>query len=263
MSYVAEVKTFASLNHPNIVQYKAAWLELGAPTAKNALKPPDSSSESQSSYHSPKPKSKSRTKKSTSDFTVEFERSKVYSHSNDEISPRRSTESRNSISEGGQAICKVNSEDLVQDLTNPHQNWATLFIQMGLCQITLKNWLEKRNHTNDNNMALVQVKNNMSNSTVMEILKQLLRGIHYIHSKGVVHHDIKPSNIFLQMEEGKFSVQLGDFGLACPLQNNKHSLALGTKLYAAPEQLEGKCNSKVCITYLVKKRDIYKKISAS
>lgn len=26
------MKTFASLNHPNIVQYKAAWLELGAPS---------------------------------------------------------------------------------------------------------------------------------------------------------------------------------------------------------------------------------------
>lgn len=246
MNYLGEVKTFASLNHPNIVQYKAAWLELCVPSTKNALKPPDISTESSSS--NPKPRSKlknSTNKKSTSDFTVEFEYSKVYSHSNENYSPTRSRDSRHSISEGGQAMCKINSEDLIQDLTNPHQNWATLFIQMGLCQITLKNWLENRNYSHDNDLALVQIKNQVQSETVMEILRQLLCGIHYIHSKNVVHHDIKPSNIFLQFDAGSLCVQLGDFGLACPLQNTKHSLALGTKLYAAPEQLKGNCNRKV------------------
>lgn len=72
-----------------------------------------------------------------------------------------------------------------------------------------------------------------------------LIGLEYIHSKGIVHHDIKPSNIFIQLENGSLLVQLGDFGLACPLQSVRHSLALGTKLYAAPEQLAGKCDPKV------------------
>lgn len=36
-TYLSEVKTFASLNHSNIVQYKAAWLELGAPKTDNAI----------------------------------------------------------------------------------------------------------------------------------------------------------------------------------------------------------------------------------
>lgn len=59
-----------------------------------------------------------------------------------------------------------------------------------------------------------------------------------------MHHDIKPSNIFIGFENSSLLVQLGDFGLACPLQSVRHTLALGTRLYAAPEQLNGECNAK-------------------
>lgn len=33
-NYLSEVKTFASMNHSNIVQYKGAWLEIGHPSNK-------------------------------------------------------------------------------------------------------------------------------------------------------------------------------------------------------------------------------------
>lgn len=36
-NYLSEVKTFASMNHSNIVQYKGAWLEIGAPSTKNSF----------------------------------------------------------------------------------------------------------------------------------------------------------------------------------------------------------------------------------
>lgn len=40
-NYLSEVKTLASLNHPNIVQYRAAWLELGTPAdIKKIANPP-------------------------------------------------------------------------------------------------------------------------------------------------------------------------------------------------------------------------------
>jgi len=55
---------------------------------------------------------------------------------------------------------------------------------------------------------------------------------------------LQPSNIFISAN-GQLRIQLGDFGLACPLQKENHHSVFGTHLYAAPEQLEGKCDPKV------------------
>lgn len=81
----------------------------------------------------------------------------------------------------------------------------------------------------------------------LTIFTQALSGLRYIHLQNIVHHDIKPSNIFIGCEKnGELYVQLGDFGLACPLQA-KHSpdSMIGTITYAAPEQLKGHCDPKV------------------
>lgn len=57
---------------------------------------------------------------------------------------------------------------------------------------------------------------------------------------------LQPRNIFISMS-GQLQIQLGDFGLACPLkpQGKKSHSACGTHMYAAPEQLQGKCDPKV------------------
>ena len=46
---------------------------------------------------------------------------------------------------------------------------------------------------------------------------QMLSAVRHIHSKGVVHRDIKPKNIFVQYQP--LAVVLGDFGLATALGN--------------------------------------------
>ncbi|XP_022914081.1 eukaryotic translation initiation factor 2-alpha kinase 1-like [Onthophagus taurus] len=280
-NYLSEVKTFASLNHSNIVQYKAAWLELGADIGKNVIT--EHTSESEISFSSSLESmgnedhrildeninqvetylyptmiseaelSFQRTKEKSSEFEVKFEQSIEFNHhslsnSQEVNGKKKCREKRNSISEGGKAICTIEEIQNIQQLqTRQHPKWATLYIQMTLCQTTLKQWLENRNigeaHL-DNNGVIVPVGGDLRSKTIIEILKQLLQGLQYIHSKNIVHHDIKPSNIFLQNDNGSLLVQLGDFGLACPLQSARHSLALGTKLYAAPEQLRGSCNRK-------------------
>uniref|UniRef100_A0A4W5PXB1 non-specific serine/threonine protein kinase n=2 Tax=Hucho hucho TaxID=62062 RepID=A0A4W5PXB1_9TELE len=123
-----------------------------------------------------------------------------------------------------------------------------LYIQMQLCERSLKDWISERTneHTSQNPYGSVDTKQTLS------ILHKILEGVEYIHSRGIMHRDLKPRNIFLHGLD--CHVRIGDFGLACrdiimddeakpnsTSQNtgSSHTTGVGTFVYAAPEQLEG------------------------
>ncbi len=73
---------------------------------------------------------------------------------------------------------------------------------------------------------------------VIYILKQLLLGMAYAHSKGFVHRDIKPSNIILN-KEGVTKIM--DFGISKSLFDSdmtKTGSKIGTVYYMSPEQIK-------------------------
>jgi len=74
---------------------------------------------------------------------------------------------------------------------------------------------------------------------VIYIIKQLLLGIGYAHSKGFIHRDIKPSNIILNKEG---ITKIMDFGISKSVIDKnmtKTGSKIGTVYYMSPEQVRG------------------------
>ncbi len=75
----------------------------------------------------------------------------------------------------------------------------------------------------------------------VDIMLQVTAALSYAHHKGIVHHDIKPQNIY-QQPDGR--VKLGDFGIAQIEEIGKDTKAKGDEIqgsvhYIAPEIVLG------------------------
>ena len=69
------------------------------------------------------------------------------------------------------------------------------------------------------------------------ITQRTLNALYYLHSKGIVHGDVKPANIIVQPWE--HNAVLVDYGLSC-LRPKATTTAIGyTETFAAPEIMNG------------------------
>jgi serine/threonine protein kinase len=71
---------------------------------------------------------------------------------------------------------------------------------------------------------------------VLDILLQVCTGLAYAHEQGIVHQDIKPANIFVQLDD---RIKILDFGMACSRGAIDDLYWPGTVSYASPEYIEG------------------------
>jgi len=68
------------------------------------------------------------------------------------------------------------------------------------------------------------------------MIREVLKGLDYSHSKGIIHRDIKPHNIMVNME--KKEVKIIDWGLAeFYFPGKEYNVRVASRYFKAPELL--------------------------
>jgi predicted ATPase len=81
-------------------------------------------------------------------------------------------------------------------------------------------------------------------ATIVQFALEMAQALDHAHSRGVLHRDFKPANIFVAKDvNGLERIKVLDFGLS-KLEESSQNISkanamIGTLLYAAPEQLRG------------------------
>src|SRR5436309_1649538 len=89
-------------------------------------------------------------------------------------------------------------------------------------------------------------QNNLPTSQRLELFIQICRAIQHAHQKGIIHRDIKPTNILVTLHDGVPVPKVIDFGIAKATQQEltqktvytQRQQFIGTPAYMSPEQAE-------------------------
>ena len=92
-----------------------------------------------------------------------------------------------------------------------------IYIQMEFCEKTLEN-------------LIFSLKNEPIKNR-LKLCKNLTIALKFIHSLGIIHRDLKTSNILIKNGQ----IKIADFGLAI-FNNEIKNFGIGTEIYSSPEQ---------------------------
>jgi serine/threonine protein kinase len=94
--------------------------------------------------------------------------------------------------------------------------------------------------------TLTDLKDRLNIDEKIKIMKDVALGLHAAHRQGLIHRDVKSSNIIVKKtEEGQWKPFVMDFGIAREQSApgiTSTGMVVGTPFYMSPEQAKGKVN---------------------
>jgi len=88
--------------------------------------------------------------------------------------------------------------------------------------------------------------NSLSTKNRLELFIQVCNAVQHAHQKGIIHRDIKPTNVMVTLHDGKPAPKVIDFGIAKAINQKltektlftRYAHIIGTPAYMSPEQAE-------------------------
>ncbi|MEC9094890.1 MAG: serine/threonine-protein kinase, partial [Planctomycetota bacterium] len=86
---------------------------------------------------------------------------------------------------------------------------------------------------------------NLGIQSKLQLFTGVCQAVAHCHNRGIIHRDIKPTNILIQKQNGQYAPKLIDFGVAKSFNETKHppmlavneNYLVGTVQYMSPEQV--------------------------
>ena len=143
---------------------------------------------------------------------------------------------RPELLENGAALARFRREALlVRSITTPH---LAPILELG--EVDGLVFLVQPYYEGGSLAARLRSEGRLDPATSCRLAAQVARGLDALHERGVLHRDVKPSNVLL---DGAGAAALADFGLARTAESTRltaEGQILGTPHYLAPELIEGR-----------------------
>ncbi|KAK8507322.1 hypothetical protein V6N12_008663 [Hibiscus sabdariffa] len=136
----------------------------------------------------------------------------------------------------GTSNLKIPSKNPLAESHNPLPSKACCVVVEYLPGGTLKQYLIRNR------------RKKLAFKVVVQLALDLSRGLSYLHSRKIVHRDVKTENMLLDVQR---NLKIADFGVARVEAQNPQDMTgeTGTLGYMAPEVLDGKPYNRRCDVY--------------